>query len=335
MALERLEEDDQARVKMIMQTAKNVKDKVITFIPYNSNYNNSTNEPCLKNQPFHRLFWIRLMRARNDAYGTRDTLRRWHLNIHPDKRPDFHEEREVTASFKFKSDKPYSTISLNTLYQYLRMLPSHRKKETHKNGSLVECIEKLEGEAKNAVKFGIGNCGEMATLAFIFLTREWQFDPQRLEEHILIEQVFVSPDKGDHGFIVMARDRRGKLQDLRTWGKHAVILDPWMNNVVHVNKELQLPPNKQSHCFKYIFGYQQDLCLDTFGDLGQHQHTRRWILHRQKKGQPCSLWHWPPFYTEEDREEEYVPWHTEEKGSKKRKAEAQPKEARPRQRQRY
>ena len=66
--------------------------------------------------------------------------------------------------------------------------------------------------------YGVGNCGEQASMAFFYLC----------ERHVQsLELMFIN--NGDHAFVVLGRKSDSNISDYTTWGEHAVVCDPWAN----------------------------------------------------------------------------------------------------------
>lgn len=101
-------------------------------------------------------------------------------------------------------------------------------------GDVVTPMEKQESNAKNAVRYRVGNCGENASLAFVMFAEYPgpggnihlpDLDPVLLNRP-LIERVAAS-NPGDHAFVVVNRPP-GNIQDPGTWmTANVVICDPW------------------------------------------------------------------------------------------------------------
>lgn len=101
-------------------------------------------------------------------------------------------------------------------------------------GDVVTPMEKQEANAKNAVRYRVGNCGENASLAFVMFAEypgpngDHQLpdlDPVLLNRP-LIERVAAS-NPGDHAFVVVNR-AAGDIQDPNTWMRaNVIICDPW------------------------------------------------------------------------------------------------------------
>lgn len=74
---------------------------------------------------------------------------------------------------------------------------------------------------------GCGNCGEQSAVAFVFL-----FDRRVSPIHYMLK------GDGSHAFIAIGVDSRANEMNPSTWGKGAVVCDPW-NNVAYPANEIQ------------------------------------------------------------------------------------------------
>lgn len=68
-----------------------------------------------------------------------------------------------------------------------------------------------------AKKHKMGNCGEQVVVAYLYLKNEKNL--RKIEKLSLVN--------GDHGFIVIGRDPLSDITKPMTWGKAAVVCDPW------------------------------------------------------------------------------------------------------------
>lgn len=75
----------------------------------------------------------------------------------------------------------------------------------------------LEVISRIAKKHKIGNCAEQSSVAYLYLKNDKNL--RKVERLALIN--------GDHCFIVIGRDPLGDVRDPSTWGKSAVVCDPW------------------------------------------------------------------------------------------------------------
>lgn len=75
-------------------------------------------------------------------------------------------------------------------------------------------------DATAAKKTLLGNCYEMSCYSFFYLL-------ERIEEKI---DIYFIHD-ADHVFIVIGRDINSDLNDYTTWGKHAMVCDPWSGTI--------------------------------------------------------------------------------------------------------
>lgn len=268
------------------------------FIPY------SSNKPDNENQPFHRTFWLNLMRSRNDQDKTREKIRQMALDLTDDTVSESYPAQVFHHTFFNNKRK---TNTLYDIYQYIGTLKKRELKTKHKDGKKVSDIEHTEAGAKNAIKYGIGNCEENADINFcLFLEYPLHGMPEEelpsLPENILLEE--IGTKEGDHVFIVIGRDPNSDLKDISTWGPTAVILDSWTGEegeVLHVATHLK---HSISSCFEFILEFNDDLTIIASAYVGQG-HSERWINKRTKKHEPTSILAWPQFFTEN---EERVDW---------------------------
>ncbi|MBA3602766.1 MAG: hypothetical protein H0W50_03820 [Parachlamydiaceae bacterium] len=68
-----------------------------------------------------------------------------------------------------------------------------------------------------AKKHKIGNCGEQAAVAYLYLKHEKKL--RKIDKLCLVN--------GDHAFVVIGRDPLSDITKPLTWGKTAVVCDPW------------------------------------------------------------------------------------------------------------
>lgn len=72
--------------------------------------------------------------------------------------------------------------------------------------------------AKAAKAAGVGNCGEQAAVALMFLH----------EFHRVKPLDYMSYNKpGDHAWVLIGRKKGSKTADYKSWGDDAVVCDPW------------------------------------------------------------------------------------------------------------
>src|SRR5688572_12556037 len=77
-------------------------------------------------------------------------------------------------------------------------------------------LKYLRSVASVAEHVGCGNCGENAAIAFIYLL-DRSVRPLDL----------MSGGPVDHAFVVLGRPAQSTASDPTTWGKEAVVCDPW------------------------------------------------------------------------------------------------------------
>jgi hypothetical protein len=103
----------------------------------------------------------------------------------------------------------------------------------------------LETISAVAINAGVGNCGEQATLAFLFLHRKGA----RPLDYVTCKttrryygKIIEQPDSRDapgqpctmdavpmdHAFVIIGRRPGSDINDCDTWGPNAIICDPWL-----------------------------------------------------------------------------------------------------------
>lgn len=85
-------------------------------------------------------------------------------------------------------------------------------KEAKNKGDMIEIW------ASVSKRFGCGNCAEHAAIAFIYL-RDAQIRP--------LDFMAYMKAWTDHAFVVLGREESSDLGDPGTWGKSAVVCDPY------------------------------------------------------------------------------------------------------------
>ena len=85
---------------------------------------------------------------------------------------------------------------------------------THDGKADFSIISKINKKALK--KYGFGNCGEQAQAAFVFLKKLGCCSID-----------FCITTKGSHNLIVIGREKISNPDDISTWGKNAVVCDPW------------------------------------------------------------------------------------------------------------
>jgi len=118
---------------------------------------------------------------------------------------------------------------------YLFDWRARAKKSTHGDGSAVLPLERLEANAKNAMRFKIGNCVECASLAFCMLMEYGGANgdaalpdlPAAPANRPMVEKAKVS-NPGDHHFVLINRNPSIAIADL-SWmdNPDVIICDPW------------------------------------------------------------------------------------------------------------
>jgi len=88
----------------------------------------------------------------------------------------------------------------------------------------LEKLPEVRWIASIAKKAKVGNCGEYAAVAFMFLR-----EIRRVKR--LDYMLFARP--GDHTWVVIGRALDSDFSDYKTWGNAAVVCDPWAGVAFH------------------------------------------------------------------------------------------------------
>lgn len=290
---------------------------VIEYLKDNTNYHlpHSSNRPSVKNQPFHRRFWVHAMRARKDKDGLREKIREWGLNLEEDTVDENFKYRKVKFSLFDPKKNEYSLQEIDE--DFLLKLPRRTNKKRHKDGTPFTPQEKAEANAKNAIKFGVGNCSEHSSHNFCCLLEYPRdgfvgqypdgeiitFPP--ITEDILVERIRILDDSLDHEFVLVGRDPNSDLKDPTKWGNKTIIFDTWWSDTIAVVAECLKNPDQALGSFNYINKGKDSIECTASGYMGQG-HTKRWI--EKRKNESIYLIEKPAFFA--DRTEN-VPWVTE------------------------
>jgi hypothetical protein len=98
--------------------------------------------------------------------------------------------------------------------------------------------EAVDVFANQAKQWGCGNCGEQSALAFVYL-----------RDHKVGPRDWMQIGNFAHAFVVVGRPADSDEADCDTWGKKAVVCDPWSEraepampyaNIWFVNKKIKL-----------------------------------------------------------------------------------------------
>jgi hypothetical protein len=83
-------------------------------------------------------------------------------------------------------------------------------------------LPRLRELSAAARKHGVGNCGELSAIAFIYL----------LDRRITVSLDWMGIDGADHQFVLLDRAKGSDESDPNTWGERCVIADPWKDVVM-------------------------------------------------------------------------------------------------------
>jgi hypothetical protein len=139
-------------------------------------------------------------------------------------------------------------------------------------------MEWQDADAKNAVRYRVGNCGENTSLAFVMFaeypgpngdSKLPDLDPTPVNRPLIEKVEATTP--GDHAFVVVNR-ASGDIRDPKTWMKaDVVICDPWWFHsgdalLAHVSSIDD--GGEKKGLLDYIKRYSQFLCVRGSGRLG-------------------------------------------------------------------
>lgn len=128
-------------------------------------------------------------------------------------------------------------------------------KSTHKDESQFTLLEKIESGAKNAKRFGIGNCSENSFLNIVAALEcpegiiSTIAEDLELPKGIPIELFsLIGGDEDMHSFVVVNRNPDSSIEDMHAWGKDAMIIDTWFgqHGVYFVTEFLEKTKSRMS-----------------------------------------------------------------------------------------
>lgn len=228
----------------LLHLSKAIATKARTLIPRSSNraiYGAAVNHDAQDSQWKNAPLYVQLQMMAQRSRSSKDEFRKlvdevnFDIKMHSGQSEDIIDGAVKRAIVR----KGY------TVNQVMAALQSDKRsdKTHHKSkgvfswfttGDVVTPMEKQESNAKNAVRYRVGNCGENASLAFVMFAEYPgpngdiqlpDLDPILLNRP-LIERVAAS-NPGDHAFVVLNR-APGDIQNPNTWmTANVVICDPW------------------------------------------------------------------------------------------------------------
>lgn len=88
--------------------------------------------------------------------------------------------------------------------------------------------EFLSEVKKQSIQRGVGNCGEQSQIALNDLFKNNNIKKATLVNMNITDRIGL-PREGvsDHAFVVIGMKRSAYANDPNSWGKHAVVVDPW------------------------------------------------------------------------------------------------------------
>ncbi len=264
----------------LLELCHYINDEANRFIPYSSNI------PSVTNQPAHRSFWLRAMRAPTDSQKTRKTiLANIQVNL---SKPDVETNFKEIQLKELKKQLPKGINTVGGLSNYFHELKKTTPaKKQHKDGSSFTVLNGIESKAKRAVQFGIGNCDEKGSVAFVLLI---QYPQTHADIRVELVNVYGEPD---HCYLLINRDPSTIHTDMSSWNSDTIILDPWMKETLVIGDKEKL---EQSAWYAWAKKYEKDMTNTkvTNGFIGRGYSTH-WIAQRNKKNQPLNLRDWQPY----------------------------------------
>jgi hypothetical protein len=88
--------------------------------------------------------------------------------------------------------------------------------ELKRNKGTIGWKEAVDVFANQARQWGCGNCGEQSAMAFVYL-----------RDHKTGPRDWMKIGNFVHAFVVLGRPADSNESDCTTWGKKAVVCDPW------------------------------------------------------------------------------------------------------------
>lgn len=271
----------------LIKIAEVINEEVQKFIPYSSNI------PYLTNQPFNSCLWLSIKRSPNDAQGVRKRLRdNLVLDLDDlDVSPPLKRRRLYDIRLPGKNYPPTLQQVSTFFYQLSCNKINHKY---HKDGERYTFFHRMESDAKNSMKFGIGNCSEKANLALMLLV---EYPKRGVPGLAMIDDNKITLELmtlGDHVFVVVNRNNTGVLNDSSTWGDRTIILDPWMNEVLPFTNNKLLAT---SNWYRYVSNHTEEISRhpNEYAYISEG-HSARWIKHREKYDEPTNLWDWESAY---------------------------------------
>lgn len=161
------------------------------------------------------------------------------------------DESDPERLIAFERDDTVKLTTIRELHYSIEQCPSLRTRRKHKDGSTITLQERLEKSARRALKYGVGNCGELSTISFLHFL---EYKDSNIPERVRLERAYLARP-GDHAFVIINRQINSNLNDLLSWG-NAIICDPWKGVSLDVKSQMQKDPKERDHIFEYIRSHQ-------------------------------------------------------------------------------
>ncbi len=158
---------------------------------------------------------------------------------------------------------------------------------------IIDYIEEL------CLNKGVGNCEEQAFIAAKYLRRKGAKKVAvltfELPEHLKEKSPNKTFDKfksfGEHNFVVCGLKRSASLQDPKTWGKNAVVVDPWLGIASPAVEGMELMRNATGlpqNYMKYITieDYISEAFVpeEFYGSLAKNPYSWEWWRQDKSRG---------------------------------------------------
>lgn len=280
------DKDEEKQIDPRLDLATRVMAKTLRFIPY------AGNKPDIRlgEIPFRRAIQLIAMRTRGgtkDEKGILKEIQAWNMDT---SQVEDHKLDRQYLRFTLSYQEVLYKVSFTQLYALLNNMPGQGSKRCHKDGAQVSGSEVVEGMAKRAVKWGIGNCHEYAALALMFLQEDQLLAKSINDFRKNVEILWLDPQQGGrHVFVVIGRDPDAPYDDLAAYGKDAILLDPWYKEVGYIHE--LLADKENSGAIQQIRQSQRIIKCFCRGEIGGG-HSERWGEKRTQKKEPplLSLW---------------------------------------------
>lgn len=196
----------------------------------------------------------------------------WFLSPNSVDNNENHSDKQIS----FYDDlSQYHVDTLANFHSWLKRARDKGAGGYHRDGTWRTVLHDIENNAKNSVKYGVGNCDELSAIAYLLLLE----CPKEYTkgQTIRVEKINLKRP-GDHCFVIIGRRRNSDLRDPWSWGPDAVICDPWGNVNFSVREQLNKDKSDRIAMFNYITGHLADrhVVIKSSSDYVGEGHSERW-----------------------------------------------------------